>query len=189
MAAAPFIMMAVAAASTVAQSIQAGKTADAQAAAQEANNKSLSLAAVEQYNDLSPAERDIMESNNREGLEQQKQYIQSQGRVNLLAGSSGTYGGSVDSMLRDLTQTRGQNMATLQQNRTNQLAEIKTQAEQIRYGARANMTNRVFSKPSIALTAFSAVSSGASAYVGAGGSFGSPTPDAATIPSADGLTT
>lgn len=168
-AALPWIMMAVSAASAIYSGVQQGKVADANAEAQEKNNEALRVAAIQQYDDLSPAERDINEQSLEEGLAQKKQLIKERSRINLLAGASGTYGGSVDSMLSDLTRNYGQNISTIIRNRDTRLSEVAVQAEQIRYGARAQMTNRVFNKPSgVAIALDTAAAAGQGYQAGAG---------------------
>lgn len=142
--------------------------AEAQQEMQEQNNAAIDRAAIAQYGDLSAAEDSIQEQAALEGLEQQKAAIQAKGRVNVLAASSGTYGGSIDSMLRDITATRGQNLSTIAKNRSTQLKEVKLQAEQIRYGAAASKSNRVFSKPSsgemVASVGLAGLQAGLSSY-------------------------
>lgn len=171
-AAIPYVMAAMAAAGSIVQGQQAKYTAEAEQENQANNNKSIKNAAVAQYGDLSKGEQDTMENANLEGLDNQRKFIEARSRVNALAGASGTYGGSIDSSLRDLRQTRGHNMENIKSNRDVALHEVKQQAEQIRYGAGARLQNRVFSKPSSGMIAFQGISSGASAYVGSGGTFG-----------------
>jgi hypothetical protein len=158
---------ALSVASTV-SSMQSQKAeAEANASIQENNNREITRAALEQYGELSAAEDSIQEAAGQESLEQQKLYYKSKGRVDVLAGSSGTYGGSVDAMLLDLNQTRGQNLSTITKNRRTQLNEITLQATQIRNSARASKGTRVFNKPSglqMGLSVGSNLASGAIAY-------------------------
>lgn len=166
------VMMAISVAASMAGtalSMQNQKNiAEAEQELQAQNNAAIDRAAIAQYGDLSAAEDSIQEQASLEGLEQQKAAIQAKGRVNVLAASSGTYGGSIDSMLRDINATRGQNLTTIAKNRSTQLKEVKLQAEQIRYGAAANKSNRIFSKPSsgemIAGVGLAGIQSGLSSY-------------------------
>lgn len=159
-------------ASGIISGMQSRYDAEAQQEIQKNNNREIDRVAVANYSDLSRAETSIQESAALESLEQQKAYFKARGRVNVLAGSSGTAGGSVDSILRDLNQTKGQNISTITKNRRTQLDEIALQAEQIRQGAKASKSNRIFSKPSGGLIALNAVAQTADAgakYMGAGG--------------------
>jgi biopolymer transport protein ExbD len=160
----PYIMAAVAAAGAAASGIQQRQLAEAQEEAQDKNNKQLALDAVAQYADLSAAEKDVHEESLDSSLQQQRAFLQAKGEIEVVAGASGTSGGSVDQMLRDLTQTKGRNLAAISNNRRNALSEIKVQAEQIRYGARARMTSRIFQKPSIGLIALNAANAGMQGY-------------------------
>lgn len=159
-------------ASGVISGLQSRYDAEAQQKAQEVNNKEIDKTAVANYSDLSKAEVSIQEQAGLSSLEQQKAYFKARGKVNVLSGASGTAGGSVDSILRDLNQTKGQNIATITKNRRTQLDEIALQSEQIRQGAKASKSNRIFSKPSGGLIALNAIAQTADAgakYMGAGG--------------------
>lgn len=158
------VMAVMAVASTVYSGVQARKQAEAQEEQQRINNEVTMQSAVAQMGDLDAATKDTNEDASEEGLKTQADYIRNVSQVNLMAGASGTYGGSVDSMLRDLKTTRGRNMSAIVKNRDTQLGEIQKQAEQIRYGARANMDTRMFNKPSGFGIGLSAVASGVSAY-------------------------
>lgn len=166
----PYIMAAVAVAGSVYAGVQQQNLADAEEAQQDKNNKNTTEAAIAAMGDLSPAQRDIQNDSAEEGLKSQADYIRNVSQVNLMSGASGTYGGSVDSMLRDLATTRGRNMSQIVKNRDTQLQDIQKQAEQIRYGARANQDTRLFNKPSGFGIAVSAIGAGAQGY-SAGSSF------------------
>lgn len=159
-------------ASGIISGMQSRYDAEAQQEIQKNNNKEIDRAAVANYSDLSRAESSIQEGAALASLEQQKAYFKARGKATILAGASGTAGGSVDSILRDLNQTRGQNIATITKNRRTQLDEVALQAEQIRQSAKASKSNRIFSKPSGGLIALNAVAQTADAtskYLGAGG--------------------
>lgn len=165
MPAIPVIMVVMSVATAVYSGVQQQQQAKAEEEQQNLNNKATMDSAIASYGDLTPQERDIETEAANGGLKAQSEYLRSVGSMNLVSGASGTYGGSVDSMLRDLKTTRGKNMSDVVSNRTTELDNVKAQAEQIRYGARANMQTRVFSKPSalgIGLSAVSAAASGAS---------------------------
>jgi hypothetical protein len=165
----PAAIMVAAIVVSVASSVYSGMQASAQANAEEEqqrlNNKSTMEAAIASYGDLTPQERDIDAEAAQGGLKAQSEYLRSVGDMNLISGASGTYGGSVDSMLRDLKTTRGRNMSDVVANRSTELANVAAQAESIRYGARANMQTRIISKPTalgMGLDAAGAAASGAS---------------------------
>ena len=155
----PYVMAAVSAAGAIYSGVQQKNTVEAEEAQQAINNKNTTEAAIAAMGDLSPAQRDINHDSAEEGLKAQAEYIRNVSQVNVVSGASGTYGGSVDSMLRDLKTTRA-----IVQNRNTQLAEVQKQAEQIRYGARANQDTRTFNKPSGFGIAVSAVGAGAQGY-------------------------
>lgn len=134
--------------STITGGLQSRYDAKAQQQAQEINNKEIDKAAIANYSDISRAESSIQEQAGLASLEQQKAYFKSRGKALVSSGFSGTAGGSVDSILMDLNKTKGQNLSTITKNRRTQLDEIALQAEQIRQGAKASKSNRVFSRPS-----------------------------------------
>jgi len=162
----------VAVVGAIAQGIKAQNVAEANEKQQKLNNAAVSKATLDSYDDLSASERDVLEDTALQGIDQQKQAMQAEGQINVLAGASGTAGGSVSSMLSDVKQTKGKNLSTIQGNRTTELDNIKTQAEQIRQGGAGRMGNRTFDKPSTGMILANSAMAGASAYAGAGGSFG-----------------
>lgn len=164
MPAIPIVMMVVAVAASVYSSVQASNMADAESEQQRLNNEATMEGAVASYGDLTPRERDIDKEASDGGIKAQADYLRSVGNMNVMSGASGTYGGSVDSMLRDLKTTRGRNMSDVVANRTTELDNVKAQAESIRYGARANMQTRLFSKPTGVGMALGAVGAAGSGY-------------------------
>lgn len=164
MPAIPIVMAVVAVASTVYGSVQASNLANAEEDQQRLNNQATMEGAIASYGDLSAHDRDINKEATDGGIKAQAEYLRSVGNMNVVSGASGTYGGSVDSMLRDLKTTRGRNMSDVVANRTTELDNVKSQADQIRYGARANMQTRIFSKPTVVGTALSAIGAGASGF-------------------------
>lgn len=167
MAAAPVVMIAMAALSAASAGIsmqQQRLNAEAEAELQAQNNSELDKAAVRQYGDLSAQEYAIQEEAGESSLSAQKEYIKARGRQIAQASAAGTYGTSVDYILSDLKQTAGNNLTRITRNRELQLKDVQQQAEQIRYGARAQKGNRIFSKPTsgqFALAIGSAAASGA----------------------------
>lgn len=157
----------VAVAGSVYQGYQARQQAIAAEKQQKLNNQAINDSAVSQYSDLSAGEVDILESSAEEGLDQQIAALQARGRVVSLAGSSGTFGGSVDSVLSDLSRNKGRNLETINRNRDTQLSEVDLSGRQIAAHARSSKGNRTFFKPSAGLIALNAASSGAQAYTGA----------------------
>ena len=164
MPAIPIITLVVAAGSAIYSGISASNQAHNEEEQQRLNNESTMKSAVESYGDLTAHERDADKEEARGGIKAQSDYLRSVGEMNVMSGASGTYGGSIDSMLRDLKTTRGRNISDVVANRTTELDNVKAQAEQIRYGARANMQTRVFSKPSAVGIGLSAVGAGAQGY-------------------------
>jgi hypothetical protein len=164
MPAIPIITLVVAAGSAIYSGVAASNQANNEEEQQRLNNESTMKAAVESYGDLTPKERDADKEAAAGGIKAQSDYLRSVGEMNVMSGASGTYGGSIDSMLRDLKTTRGRNISDVVANRTTELDNVRAQAEQIRYGARANMQTRVFSKPSAVGTGLSAVGAGAQGY-------------------------
>ena len=172
--AAVVVMTVISVASAVYSGVQQQKQANAEEEQQRINNKATMDAAIASYGDLTPQERDIDAEAAQGGLRAQAEYLRSVGDLNLISGASGTYGGSVDSMLRDLKTTRGRNMSDVVANRTTELDNVAAHAESIRYGARANMQTRVISKPTalgIGLNAAGAAAQGASAGMSFGNAY------------------
>lgn len=164
MPAIPIITLVVAVAGSVYAGVKQQQMVNAEEEQQAINNKITTESAIAAMGDLSPAQRDINHDAAEEGIKSQADYIRNVSQVNLLSGASGTYGGSVDSMLRDLKTTRGRNMSAIVQNRNTQLAEVQKQADQIRYGARAQQDTRIFNKPSGFGIAVSAAGAGMQGY-------------------------
>lgn len=165
----PAILAAVSAAAAIKTGLDARKSAQAAGDLQEEQNKNLRISAAQKYNDLIPAQRDTFETSAEDSIQAQAELFRAKGQVNVLAGASGTYGGSVDSMLRDLNATHGQNIRNIVHNRENEISGYKAQAEGIRYGAQREQGNRYFAKPSYLGIGASAVGSAASSYYGAKG--------------------
>lgn len=164
-AAVPWIMGAMSVASAGVGMIQQSRIASAQQDAQDEQNKQIRMNAAQQYGELGAAEKEAQQESLDQGIAQQKELLQSKGRVNLLAGASGTYGGAVDSMLSDLDTSYGDNLSTITRNRNTQLEDIRTQAENIRYGAQRQQGTRVFSKPSGVSAVAGLAMAGASGYM------------------------
>lgn len=180
--------LVVGAASAIYSGVQQGKITDAEEEQQKLNNKATLDSAISAYGDMSAADRDSQEAEQEQGIAAQAQYIQDVGRVNVMSGSSGTYGGSVDVLLRDLATTRGRNVTNIIKNRETEIDDFQRQAESIRYGARANMQTRVFNKPSALGIGLSAVGAGAQGYA-AGSSFGKGAKEAGKATSGAGFGT
>lgn len=140
--------------------LQGNMQADAQAKQQEINNKILMDDAINQYHQLDAAERDINSDSTNQLISNQLSLLERREQAKLMAGASGTQGGSVTSVLQDLAREGGANQAAILDNRAKSLDEITRQAESIRYGARRNADTRVLSRPS----AFSSISAGLNAY-------------------------
>jgi hypothetical protein len=170
-AAVPYIMMAVSAAAAAQQGMQARAQAKRQERAQSENNYIIRKAAAESYGDVAKAEEDIQVERHEMSLKNTAAFIKARGQVKVMAGATGTYGGAVDSMIRDLNQTRGANMGTLAHNTEVQLDKIRTQQENIRYGAQRQQGTQAFAKPSGFSIALSSIGAGMKGYA-AGQDFG-----------------
>src|SRR6185369_3671799 len=123
--------LVVAAGSAIYSGVSASNQAKREEEQQNLNNESTMKAAVESYGDLTPKERDADKEEARSGIKAQSDYLRSVGDMNVMSGASGTYGGSVDVMLRDLKTTRGRNMSDIVANRTTELDNTRAQAESI----------------------------------------------------------
>lgn len=154
----------IAVASTI-QSVQAArKQAAAQSQAQVVKNRQITETAIANYDQLSESE---LETQNRaldDSLEMQKDYLQSKGRVNVMAAAMGTGGQSVSSQLGDLNRTKYSNYNTILQTRQAELDNIADQATSIRYNASASADTAPISRPSWASAALSIGSTAAGAY-------------------------
>lgn len=124
------------------------QSAKEEAAAQSELNKQQAVQAAAAYDDLTPAEIDANRQAQDEALSQQAQAIQAKGRVNVFAAASGTLGGSVDSLLYDVEQTKSQNINSILTQRESGLYSIKQQAEGIRQGAIGSQSRQAINSPS-----------------------------------------
>ena len=125
MAVAAAIIGAVAAVSSAAISY---KTSQDQVEAQEDYNKSLRDDAIRQYAELDKKEVEAIESSYKESLEAQRNYLQARSSIELQAAATGTYGNSVDSVIRDLNAGLGQRISDITTRRNRYLDNIDTQA-------------------------------------------------------------
>lgn len=116
---------------------------------QKYNNQIIMNDAINQYGQLGESEHQVQENMLRGLLDNQLDIAAQQANAKLLAGASGTQGGSVNSMLFDIAQTGGRNQANVIYNRNQQLNQITKQADNIRYGARRQMGTRAFARPSV----------------------------------------
>lgn len=130
--------------STYSQQQAATATADAQSK----QNQEIAKQAAASYDDLTPAEIDANRQANDAALQQQAEALQAKGRVNLFAAASGTFGGSVDSMLYDIDNIRARNMNAILTQRESGLYSIKQQAEQTRQSAISGQFNQAINTPS-----------------------------------------
>lgn len=124
------------------------QSAKAEANAQSELNKQQAVQAAASYDDLTPAEIDANRQAQEEALRQQSEAIKAKGRVNVFAAAAGTMGGSVDSMLYDIEQTKSQNLNAILTQRESGLYSIKQQAEGIRQGAMNAQSRKAINSPS-----------------------------------------
>lgn len=104
------------------------KTSQDQADAQEDYNKSLRDDAIRQYAELDKKEVEAIESSYKESLEAQRSYLQARSSIELQSAATGTYGKSVDSVIRDLNAGFGQRISDITTRRDRFLTNIDTQA-------------------------------------------------------------
>lgn len=145
------IPMAMAAASTA----QAGysfyqerQMASAAKKQQKAHNKRVHENMIEQYGQMSNAERQSIRSNLEDSVEVQREHARRRANVNLMAAASGTSGLSVSQMLGGIDSEAGQNMDTLLRNREVEMDNFRKQATGIRTGAVSQKDTRVIQRPS-----------------------------------------
>lgn len=131
---------------------------------QDYNNQIIMNDAINQYGQLGESEHNVQENMLRSLLDNQLDVAAQQANAKLLAGASGTQGGSVNSMLFDIAQTGGRNQANIIYDRNQQLSQITKQAESIRYGARRQMGTRSFARPSALRALQGGIQTGMSSY-------------------------
>ena len=125
MAVAAAIIGAVAAVASTAVSY---KTNQDQIDAQEDYNKSLRDDAIRQYAELDKKEADAIESSYKESLQSQREYLEARSSIELQAAATGTYGKSVDSVIRDLNAGFGQRISDITTRRNKYLDNVDTEA-------------------------------------------------------------
>ena len=125
MAVAAAIVGAVAAIASAAVSYT---TSENQEEAQDDYNKSLKDDAIRQYAELDKKEAEAIESSYRESLQSQREYLEARSSIELQAAATGTYGKSVDSVIRDLNAGFGQRISDITTRRDKYLDNIDTEA-------------------------------------------------------------
>lgn len=116
----------------------------------------------EQYRQLAQQEQVAGKEANQASIDNQVSLLQQQGQVELLAGATGTGGGSVSSLLGDLSAQAGRNQSQIIDNYENAMESFTNQAKAIRTGGQMQM--RSFNKPSILGSLVSGIGGAASAY-------------------------
>lgn len=135
---------------------------DAAKAAKKAQNeqwKQQMINTREQYRQLGQQEAFANKEYHDQLIQNQASLLQQRGQVELLAGATGTGGGSITSMLNDLTGQAGQNQAQIVSNYENQIDGFINAAKGIQSGGQ--MQFREIKKPN-------AWRAGAQALIGAG---------------------
>ena len=117
----------------------------------------------EQYRQLGDMERVANKEHHQQVQQNQISLLQQQAQVELLAGATGTGGGSVSAMLNDLSAQAGRNQAQLVDNFENQQQSFINQAKAIQTGGQMQM--RSFNKPSAFGSLASGLGKAATAYV------------------------
>lgn len=115
------------------------------------------------YKQIAETERAVNQEYREDLMQNQISLAQQQAQVELLAGASGTGGGSVTAMMTDLSATAGRNQSTLVQNFEYQQQSISNQLRAIQSGG--SVEKRSFSKPSAFNTLTSAVGAGVGGYM------------------------
>jgi hypothetical protein len=162
---------AISIAATIQSTVQANKTAKAQEAAQAKRNQQQVEQTVANYDELAEVERESQQKSLEDSFAVQKDYIQSKGRVNVMAAAMGTGGQSVSGQLQDVERTKYSNYNTILLNRQAELDNVADQAKSLRFQAASNMDVTPISRPSFAAAALnigSQVVSGYSSYKSAG---------------------
>lgn len=144
--------------------MQARYNAEAEQKLQDQNNKEIDKAALENYSELSATEVSINRAAGESSLDQQKAFFKARGQQLVSSGASGTAGGSVDMVMKDLVATKGKNLSNIAFNRRQQLDEVVSQAKAIQQGAKAAKSNRIFNKPSMGMIALNTAAQAAESY-------------------------
>lgn len=157
---------ALSVAASVQQAVQASKNADAQEEAAEIRNEQLADQTIANYDELSEVELVAQQQALESSKDMQEDYIESKGRINVMAAAMGTGGSSVSSSLQDLERTKYSNYNTILLDRQAKMDNVSAQAENMRYQAASGMSVAPVSRPSWAATALNVGTTALSGYTG-----------------------
>lgn len=157
---------ALSVAASVQQAVQASKNASAQEEAAEIHNQQLAEQTVANYDELSEVELVAQQQALESSKDMQEDYIQSKGRINVMAAAMGTGGSSVSSSLQDLERTKYSNYNTILLDKQAKMDNVAAQAESMRYQAASGMNVTPVSRPSWASTALNVGATALSGYSG-----------------------
>lgn len=157
---------AISIAATVSAQVQASANADAQEKAAERHNEQLVEQTIANYDELADVELQAQQRAQEDTQEVQKGYIQSKGRVNVMAAAMGTAGQSLDSQLKDLEREKYSNYNTILVSRQAEMDNTRSQAENMRYQAANSMNVTPVSRPSWAASALNVGSVALGGYTG-----------------------
>lgn len=143
--------------------LSGGSEAEALKKAQQEQWEQQMINVREQYRQLADAERAANKDHHQEVLQNQISLLQQQGQVELMAGASGTGGGSISSLLGDLAGQAGRNQAQLIDNYERTQQGFINQAKAIQTGGQMQM--REFKKPSAFGAMLSGVGNAAMSYM------------------------
>lgn len=158
------VMAGLAVASSIKNSRQQGKQADADRKTQRQLWELQKADTRENYRQLASVEQQEQKEYKEQLLQNQTSLSQQKAAVELMAAASGTGGNSVDAMMTDLTNTAGQNQAQIVSNYENQQQSIANQYRSIQKGGAMEM--RRFNKPSTVSTLTGSISSGLQGFMG-----------------------
>lgn len=147
-AAIPMAMAAASSAQAGYSFIQQRQMASAAKKQQEANNKRVHQSMIDQYGQLSNAERQSMRGNLEDSIRVQREHAKRRASINLMAAASGTSGLSVSQLLGGVDSEAGHNMDVLLRNREIEMDNFRQQAMGIRTGAINQTDTRVIQRPS-----------------------------------------
>lgn len=179
-ATAAWVSAGVSAASAVAAGYQQQQQAKQQEAYRKQQNEIAKESMLDQYSELSAAEKESRTASLEQKQENQDEYQKRKAKLNLMAAASGTGGLSVDSMMQDLKAERGRNINAIVHNQEVELDKFRSKSEAIRTQTKSRVDNRKIKKPSWGSIGLNAAAQGVSSYAGAGGFGKEPDVDSAT---------
>ena len=121
----------------------------AQMRQQKLQNEAVHRNMIEQYSEMSKAERSEIQANLEDSQEVQAEYLRRKANISLLSNTTGTSGLSINQLLAANRGEQGKNFDTLLKNRTVMLDNFRNQASSIRAGGINQTDTRVLQRPSL----------------------------------------